>query len=64
MKKYVDRKITVTLTSMLRDTDIAFLYRVLSYIDEENCVDMRKMKIDFGYSDSKLSKAKKPLFDK
>lgn len=63
MKKHIDRKINLEITRSLRDIDLWFLYKVINYIDEENVIDFKRLKIDFNYNDSKLSKAKKPLFD-
>lgn len=63
MKKWIDRKVSKLITDNLRDVDLWFLYKIESYIDEENVIDFKRFKLDYKYSDSKLSKAKKPLLD-
>ena len=63
MKKFIDRKINLLITKELREVDLWFLYKVLNYIDEENVIDFKRLKIDYQYNDSKLSKAKRPLFE-
>lgn len=63
MKKYIDRKLNLEITRNMREVDLWFLYKILNYIDEENIIDFKKLKVDYKYSDSKLSKSKKPLFD-
>lgn len=63
MKKFTDRKLNIEITRDLREVDLWFLYKVINYIDEENVIDFKRLKIDYQYSDSKLSKSKKPLFD-
>jgi len=63
MKKFTDRKLNIEVTKNLREIDLWFLYKIINYIDEENIIDFKKIKFDYKYSDSKLSKAKKPLLD-
>jgi hypothetical protein len=64
MKKFMDRKINIEITKWLREVDLWFLYKIINYIDEENVIDFKRLKIDYQYNDSKLSKAKKKLFEK
>lgn len=63
MKKWIDRKISKLITSELRDVDLWFLYKIEPYIDDENIVDFKRFKLDYNYTDSKLSKSKKPLLE-
>lgn len=63
MKKWIDRKVSKLITDNLRDVDLWFLYKIESYIDDDNVIDFKRFKIDYKYSDSKLSKSKKPLLD-
>lgn len=63
MKKLLDRKISKMITQNLRDVDLWFLYKIEAYIDDENMVNLKKFKLDYKYSDSKLSKSKKPLLE-
>ena len=63
MKKLLDRKISKMITENLRDVDLWFLYKIEAYIDDENMVNLKKFKLDYKYSDSKLSKSKKPLLE-
>jgi len=64
MKKFTDRKLNIQITKQLREVDLGFLYKIINYIDEENVIDFKRLKIDYQYTDSKLSKAKRPLFEK
>jgi len=64
MKKFTDRKLNIEITKELREVDLWFLYKILNYIDEENIIDFKKLKIDYSFTDSKLSKSKRPLFEK
>ena len=63
MKKWIDRKIHNEITKWLRDVDLWFIYKFEPYIDEDNIINFKKFKVDYNYTDSKLSKAKKPLLD-
>ena len=63
MKRWIDRKISKLITQNLRDVDLWFLYKIESYMDDENIIDLKRFKIDYKYSDSKLSKSKRPLLE-
>lgn len=63
MKKTIYRKLNMEVTKKLREVDLWFLYKILNYIDEDNIINFKRIKLDYNYSDSKLSKCKKPLFE-
>ncbi len=63
MKKWTDRKLNFKVTEKLRPVDLWVLYIIQNYTDIENVIDFKRIKIDYNYSDSKLSKVKKPLAD-
>ena len=63
MKMFTDRGLNIEISKKLRDVDLWFLFKIRSYIDEDNVINFTRLKKDFGYSDSKLSKARKPLVD-
>ncbi len=64
MNKNTIRNINLRLSKILKDKDLAFLYKILDYSDKENIVDFKRFKYDYGFTDSKLSRSKKPLLDK
>lgn len=63
MKRWIDRKIHKRIVENLRDIDLWFIYKIEPYIDSENIVDFKRFKVEYSYTDSKLSKAKKPLLE-
>ena len=63
MKKWTDMKLNLKVTENLRQVDLWFLYILQSYTDKENIIDFRRFKKDYEYTDSKLSKSKKPLLE-
>lgn len=63
MKRWIDRKVSRVITESLRDVDLWFLYKIQPYMDWDSVIDFKRFKIDYKYSDSKLSKSKKPLIE-
>ncbi len=64
MKFWIDRKLNLAVTKELRDTDLAFLYRIFPYVDKWWTVNFGAFKKDNKFTDSKLSKARKVLIEK
>lgn len=64
MKKWLDNKLNIQINKELRPIDLWFIYIIINYIDDDNIINFHKLKSDYWYNDSQLSKAKKPLLEK
>jgi hypothetical protein len=59
MKKFIDRKLNLNIKKNLSLLEKEILFDILDYFDEDNIIDFKRLGIDYQYSASKISKAKK-----
>ena len=64
MKKFIDRKLNLNIKKNLSLLEKEILFDILDYFDEDNIIDFKRLGIDYQYSASKISKAKKWLKEK
>lgn len=64
MKKWTDRKLNIAIKKDLSLLEKEIVFDCLDYIDTENIINFKMMSVDFNYSASKISKAKKSLQNK
>jgi len=58
MKKWTDRKLNIAIKKDLSLLEKEILFDSLDYIDWDNIINFRLLSNDYGYSASKISKAK------